>query len=228
MKSISDIPFECFDIATLAKLSTLCKNFEGRAKREFITRDIGKELYHHLRASDVFRLSIITQLDHAKKWDIIKCVFKTQNLPSYWNVMCIPSYTSIRLNMQYSYVHPDILMSNTITLDFLKTVPNVFGSSNLISPTLDECVYNIYHTIENIAIATSGVLPEYTNARMDWCTSPVAIYIINLLAQDIYVLEHRIFQRYNAISTVNPYSAIIANTSLSLIVHMLVDAEFNL
>lgn len=221
MTTIQDIPFECFDIMTLHRLSVCSKNFYGYVWKEFLLRDEGHELYKYIISlNDEHRQDIILKLPNDKLWAIIHSVADVLRKDA--NTLITVHDAPISMNIQYTYSYPNLHFSSHVSFEFYEIIPFIF--KDIVYFTIEDCIEKVHNALNDVALYTTGITTETSNAVMDWNILPIKICMLSLQTLDIYVFNNVQFDRHTQF-TYKFNDAFINNTLIQNVVSSFVKAD---
>lgn len=181
---ILDIPFECLPIQLLAQLSTLNKLAAERKQREFLTRNVGKELYNYLCSTPKYQRihKIEQEMNTRSLWRIL------HSLHGHLEFSFIPINTPLRVEMNSTRYHENMkyVFYTNATLHFDSLVPTILCNHDVPSSSQENMIKTISHKLHNIIYHM--VLPYVgdDHVEISWSTSPISLYMIDFQHECCY------------------------------------------
>jgi hypothetical protein len=188
--SLLDIPFECLPINTISQLSTLNRATEERALKEFLTRDVGWEVYQYLKIlpQEMRSYKIMHEMDTKILWDIIHAI-QIRTYP-YSDFLFLPfNNSTIRVDIcaiRY-HEHMAYMIHHHSAMHVAKIVPSIVSGTDAISHTMEQAIEKITGRIHECVY--NMVIPYSANdfMNMEWHTNPMTFYIIMSSTQSVYI-----------------------------------------
>lgn len=197
--TVLDLPLECIPYPLVAQFATLNKELHEKARKEYLTRNIGKEMFLYFNDLTGNKLNRVMTLTNADAWGMMKYAMKLVHRPTpFWNVFIVPTFSPIRLHTQSVFLDAerDIMMQTESTLDILKLVPWITQGLNTLCLTIEEAIYK-FHTL--IHDRVMNIIPfasdEPDKIAVDWTTSYMPFYMINTREEHIYTLPATMFTK---------------------------------
>lgn len=183
MTTILDLPFECLSLDTVAKLGTLNKLVAEIAKKEYLLRNTGEELYKYL----ICNPEQVHKMSDSQLWSIIEYVLSMNKLPCYGMVFLLPM-GPVRLSIQTLMYDQMLEYVNSafITNDFQRIVPSLFSKRYGIFSTIQDAMRALHTRMTEISMCGLTNLPEWIDSAVDWAIDPVKFILVNLVCKRIY------------------------------------------
>lgn len=219
MTKITSIPFELLDIATVTRLATANKDFQERAYKEYLLRDVGTEIYDFLDSLTRDQRAVyISKISDDMSWKIIDAVHAKLKLTG--NVFFMPACFPISVSIQYTYISPALIVNSNSIVD-LSQAHSALLPEALVSISVQECYQKMYVACDQIALTFSGHTPEILN----WTSSTIPIFIVNTLLKEIQVITEKVLTRLEPIGEETVSSGTKIHGMLMYIVDQLAGAH---
>jgi len=185
-----DIPFECLPIQTVAQLATMNHASEERAFKEFLTRDVGWEVYQYLKtlSPEMRNYKIMYEMESKMSWSIIHAV-QNRTHP-YSHCMILPFNTStVRIDIcaiRY-HEHMTYMIHHHSAMHITKIIPSILSGSMVTSYTMEQAIERMAEKIQDCVY--NMVIPYSYNDYMnvEWHTNPITFYVIMTDTHSVYI-----------------------------------------
>lgn len=223
--NLLDIPFELLPIQCVAQLSTLNKACEERAWKEFLTRDVGREVYGFLKslAPATRAIKIEQEICLNLCWAIIRAVCPYTNTYIPCNDLmrietCVMRYPE---NMEW-------MIHSHSTMSIIHMIPEIVRGNDTFACTLDQAIYTLSEKINDVVWKEIALyfMNEYVD--VEWRTNPVSYYLVHPMQNTVYMIPSFPFYWHNTMNT-RP-SSLVSQITYDLshvhaVVATLVDAD---
>ncbi len=224
MTTLLDIPFEVLPIQTVAQLGTLNKACEERAYKEFLTRDVGLEVYKYLKTLQHFQRAykISLELTHHMSWAIIRsiCQYHSTLVPCNHPMRIETCAVRYDINMTW-------MMHNHSSMSIGHMVPTIVSGRDALMFTMPQLIQTFSEKINNFVWKEIVLYHVNEFVEVEWNTDPIQFYLVHHEINAIYILSPITF-RWNNGNQTQPSSMVsrlAEDDHVKQVVATLVDAD---
>jgi hypothetical protein len=226
--TLLDIPFEVLPIQTVAQLANLCKASEERAHKEFLTRNVGLEVYLYLctLSPAVRAFKIAHDFSTKMMWTIVRAIHPRNSICP----LIIPFNYPVRADICIMRYHENLTWMIHIhsTMHINCIVPTILQNYEVLSYNMPQAIHILSTKINELV--TAEIVRNYMHEYVDveWHTNPIPFYCIQPNDDAIYIIPSFPFSWHNGYDT-QPASLVSQITydecHLRCVVNTLVDAN---